>query len=1094
MICGRCTCHQWGPSRLQDGPNPPRPRAVTVQPGGVAEAFEQCSDPLLLPNLTSGGADTGQDVPVTEPIPAAESYIGWRLHELPARNEHHMFEEVATRIARKRISSNILVATGPVSAGGDQGRDAESYPTRIPDELPRAAGFSASASTAPVVVACTLQKDNLRSKVLGDLASICRPNAAKVEIVAFFSLHPIPEATTHELQAIATETYDVELTIFSGSKIAILLAEPDLIWVARHYLELPGDLVPPTDGEAAPGWYAALLENLRLNHGPAAITFAAQGEVTFGLRHATYDADTNADLPEWLDFMAAFLADRKPAEGGGGDTELSFRACYEIAVAKYRGQGSAADSEDLIRRAVEYACNSERPDIISDTVTLVSYWGGMWASGAARATAAEIAEATERLRAHSVTELEGTDPASHPVRAATLTGALAYLHLLPKWQRAESAGRTPKPVERAAHVGVKLDEADFDASALIDSDLVEFEDAMRYLDQLIELLPSARAYSVSSLAKVFTMFAPAVSDHPLYKKVRDGLDAAVGEVEGDATIGERSRNRAVALAKAGQPLEALSEMHNAKVRWFHGDTIYGTVMAMRFIGHIYADLGLTYAAKMYACCAAALSMLHADEEVKEQAPRALLEAVDAAHRAGCWADAAALTELALYLQHQFEADPWNYEKHPELANLEVNSLLELGAVRKFWPEIEALIREALPKSGWYDRIDEGLKDPENQLLLTEEELQERALEIIDGPIFSDLGRTRLVDFTALGVRWIFTFNNDKTTVLTAEGFIASFQVLLAEVARHEPVLARLVVNIQIDVIPHAPHSVDNITLDDDSADVAATITLSNDTEDFEALSVSRIAAAFPLIAAVDFRASHALEPLLEAVFRDGLTHKITVGRPYEDAADLMAPEHYERTAAATRPASSAGYKPLENVTIAASTKDGPKYDRDEALQRIRERYEAVVRGWPLTIARLLADGSGRAVIAKLREDGWLDWQILMGIANVGLNWRMQQGGTYPHDADPDVVRSLMHQPETEDGPHLPLERVLEDLDMHMFMVTVVVAQGWQIYGRTEKRGQEALRELLNRRYHFAEDDVPHRDLLTCLADDGTLLPLVEGGS
>ena len=797
---------------------------------------------------------------MTEPIPAAESYIGWRLHQLPARNEHHMFEEIATRIARKRISSNILVATGPVSAGGDQGRDAASYPTRIPDELPHAAGFSASASTAPVVIACTLQKDNLKSKVLGDLASICRPDAANVDVVAFFSLHPIPEATTHELQKTARETYDLELTIFSGNKIATLLAEPDLIWVARHYLELPGDMVPPTDGDAAPDWYADLLEDLRLNHGPAALTFAAQGEVTRGLRHATYDADTNADLPEWLDFMAAFLTDREPADEGSGDTELSFRACYEIAVAKFRGQGTAADSEDLIHRAVEYACNTERPDILSDTVTLVSYWGGMWASGAARTTAAEVAEAIERLRSHLVTELAETEPATHPVRAATLTGALAYLHLLPKWERAEATGRTPEPVERAAHVGVRLDEADLDASSLIDGDLIEFEDAMRYLDQLVELLPSARPYSVSSLASVFTMFAPALSGHPLYVKVRDGLDEAVARVEGDAAIGERCRDRAIALARAGKHLEALSEMHNAKVRWFHGDTIYGTVMAVRFIGRLYADLGLTYAAKMYASSAAILSMLHADQNVKKQAPRALLEAVDAAHNAGCWVDAAALTELALHTQHQFEADPWNYEKHPELANVESNSLLELGAVRKFWPELEPLIKEALPNSGWYDRIDEALKDPENQVPLTEEEFQELAPENIDGPIFSDLGPIRLVDFTALGVRWTFTFNNDKTTVLTAEGFIASFQVLLAEVARHEPVLARLTVNIHIDVIPDAPHSVDNVTLDDDSADVAATITLSNATEDFEALSMSRIAAAFPLLAAVDFRASNALEP------------------------------------------------------------------------------------------------------------------------------------------------------------------------------------------------------------------------------------------
>jgi hypothetical protein len=84
---------------------------------------------------------------VTELIAEAEAYIWFRLNSLTSTNGHHTFEEIATRIARKRISANILVATGPVGAGGDQGRDAESYTTRIPDELPQAAGFSASAST-----------------------------------------------------------------------------------------------------------------------------------------------------------------------------------------------------------------------------------------------------------------------------------------------------------------------------------------------------------------------------------------------------------------------------------------------------------------------------------------------------------------------------------------------------------------------------------------------------------------------------------------------------------------------------------------------------------------------------------------------------------------------------------------------------------------------------------------------------------------------------------------------------------------------------------------------------------------------------------
>lgn len=49
----------------------------------------------------------------------AERFIAFQLGELASRNEHHAFERIATRIARQRISSNILLVNGPVSARGD---------------------------------------------------------------------------------------------------------------------------------------------------------------------------------------------------------------------------------------------------------------------------------------------------------------------------------------------------------------------------------------------------------------------------------------------------------------------------------------------------------------------------------------------------------------------------------------------------------------------------------------------------------------------------------------------------------------------------------------------------------------------------------------------------------------------------------------------------------------------------------------------------------------------------------------------------------------------------------------------------------------
>lgn len=1026
---------------------------------------------------------------MTELIPEAEAFIRFKLSEMSSRNEHHEFEEIATRIARKRISSNILIATGPVSSGGDQQRDAETYTTRIPDELPHSAGFSASASTKPVVVACTVQRNGLKQKVLDDLAGICAADADPVDHVAFFSVHPISEGITHDVKKTAREAYSVTLDIFCGADIATFLAEPDLVWVARHYLDLPSSMVPPPLGDPAPDWYADLLEDLRRNRGPAALTPATQGEITHGLRYATWDSDANADLPEWLDFMGAFLADTD----GGEDTELVFRACYEMAVARFRGMGVATGVEDLVRRAIEYACGSDQANVVDDAVTLASYWGLMWSTGVGRAESTEIAAALNRLRVHMTEMLGATDPTTHPVRAATLTGALAYSYLVPDWRRSEQERGRPPQVDVAPLVGVKLDEFEVDVTVLAKGDLVDIDSAMECLDQLIDLLPRARAYSVRQLATVFTLFAPLAVDHTSYTKVRDGLDEATASAEGDAALADRCRNRGMALVRAGRPLQALLELHKAKANWFNGETMYGALLTMRFIAKVYEDLGLLYAAKMYACAAAAVAAAHGDTDDKEHLPKALLEAAQYAQHSGNWADAAGLTEVALLARAQYLPDPFDFEKHPDLDDLRTTEALEVYAVRKYWPELEPVIADAHTRTEWFDMIDKIIEGASNDAEheMTEDEFQEQAAEQLAGPVFGDLGPTRIIDFSALGVRWIFTFDNHRTAVLTAEGICAAFQVFLADIAPREPVLIRSTVHINVDVASDA-HDADDLSVDRSMPEPMVNIVLSADITDDEAQAATVTSICFQLLDVVHARPFSDLQNLMEPMFIDGLPHKLSIGRPYADAADLLPPEHYERCATTSRPTSSASYQPTEPEPLAASTAPGAGYDRAEALQAIRERYEVAYTTLRYTYPRLVAYQNTRATIVRLREAGWLDWQILVTLVNVAWNWRMKEAGIQIGTGDQSKAMSLARRPETPDSPQMPLEIFADaNVDLHVQIQAASVARRWELQGRTEGNNEGAMRDLLTRRYQYAVDDVPHRDILESVDEDGNLIPFLE---
>jgi hypothetical protein len=73
---------------------------------------------------------------------------------------------------------------------------------------------------------------------------------------------------------------------------------------------------------------------------------------------------------------------------------------------------------------------------------------------------------------------------------------------------------------------------------------------------------------------------------------------------------------------------------------------------------------------------------------------------------------------------------------------------------------------------------------------------------------------------------------------------------------------------------------------------------------------------------------------------------------------------------------------------------------------------------------------------------------------------------------------------------MPLSAFADDLiDLHIYMQTATVARRWNLRGRQEAPGEGAMRDLLTRRYEYAVDDIPHRDILDCVESEGNLLLL-----
>ena len=86
------------------------------------------------------------------------SQIRFGIEQLSAKNSHHEFEHLCRHLTRARICSNILPATGPVSAGGDQGRDFETFRTYLNSTSIADSTFIGLASYKPIAFGCSLEK------------------------------------------------------------------------------------------------------------------------------------------------------------------------------------------------------------------------------------------------------------------------------------------------------------------------------------------------------------------------------------------------------------------------------------------------------------------------------------------------------------------------------------------------------------------------------------------------------------------------------------------------------------------------------------------------------------------------------------------------------------------------------------------------------------------------------------------------------------------------------------------------------------------------------------------------------------------------
>ena len=990
--------------------------------------------------------------------------IRYELSQLSARNGHHDFEEMTRMLARNTVSRNILPATGPVSSGGDQGRDFETFRTQLSGQVLEIGEQIGIRNGDPVSFACTLQIEGIGSKIISDVARIMSEGTEVTHIVYYCEVD-IPVRRRHELQDQAREAHGVHLEIFDGHGIAEQLSDWHLYWIAEEFLRLPARVLPSAPDR--PDWYEDDLRRWRTSeHTPT--TPGDLVDLSSCARYATFHEEAALDLPFWIEKLGELLREEVP-------TSVQQKACYEIAVAQLRGLLDLRPADHLVAQHIADAIESDEPSVLHDASVLLMYCIGARGRGLTNHNEQQIRDWNEQLQIRLIELLES---AGQPGRRCYLLETLGWLRCQPDLVAARREGIEYKLEPDIPRLS--LEEIEELASAgpqePIEVPLMDLRGALDAWEDMISLLPEARLFPVDQIGEIIRYSAPLLVADERYDSVVTTIDERIAEVAGAAAAASNARDRAMIFYRDGRLLDALRDVHRARIKWFSGETTRGLLLASLMTSQIYRELELPLAAKYYAM---SVGLLVADQDQDLTAPACFLAATNDYHQAA-WFSTLAFSDLAFRAHLTFTVDPYNQEIHTSLP-FAFFELTVIRAIARAANEAYAVyVDQVLDAMGLNSVLDSFLDSMDVPLWWESmglEQLSERVVEQLGRPAFSDGGEIRTISWRALGVDWSVQFRNNYETTIVAERLAAISQIAIAELSLEDPVLIPTHVNFQIETGAEE----DELTCEkseDEVWHVRIPIAPARQTgEDFENITTSMLAAVITVIQSISLLSQNEFSNLLESAMSHGLLAKLLNGSVYDVMYRLLIPESvFDAAPRMTCPpliSNESSGQPAQ-ATLLEPKRPGRYFSQEEQLQHIRNRYLRLRELLPLTISALREDPAFLDVVERLRAAGWKDWHILLAIFNIGYNYRLS---VLPQPTTVEEARQVseqvMNNPETEPAP---IYLFTEEAMRHALQVSYFsTLKHWGLEPHEGPYDVEAIEKLLTERYFYWDDDVPHDD-------------------
>lgn len=193
--------------------------------------------------------------------------------------------------------------------------------------------------------------------------------------------------------------------------------------------------------------------------------------------------------------------------------------------------------------------------------------------------------------------------------------------------------------------------------------------------------------------------------------------------------------------------------------------------------------------------------------------------------------------------------------------------------------------------------------------------------------------------------------------------------------------------------------------------------------------------------------------------------------------EFVSTSDFDRSRGATNIPSNEYYGLREHSELRWKGGPGFGYSKTKARTFLENRYRRTTAAVSLSLKVLVPSDRFQSWVRELRQEGYLDWQILILIANLAVDFRVRRMlNAFTPQAYETAMRDLMNRAETEADLPFPEEMLYaHEAGFAKKANLISNAKIWGLVNRGPTPDFAAWKRMLNERYCQAQDDIEHAD-------------------